>query len=157
VRSALTELHSGNVIRRRRPAQPAAGARIRSAVLADAAMSFAFEALAGIIIPLQIWRSELGGGGVCSNSLVSQLSRNFPCRSIFDFCNSIGTFRTSRDVRPASGICSRTEVRTRPEAEVSPFLRAGYSRRKRRGSVLCQVEATFMISNVPRKIISTAT
>jgi predicted dienelactone hydrolase len=40
--------------------------RIRVAVLADTAVNFAFteEGLAGIEIPLLIWRSELGGGGV---------------------------------------------------------------------------------------------
>jgi predicted dienelactone hydrolase len=48
------------------PSSPPHDARIRAAVLADAAMSFAFtpEALAGIQIPLQIWRSEQGGGCV---------------------------------------------------------------------------------------------
>jgi predicted dienelactone hydrolase len=52
------------------PSRPPHDPRIRSAVLADAAMSFAFtpEALAGIKIPLQIWRSELGGGGVNATS-----------------------------------------------------------------------------------------
>lgn len=41
-------------------------ARIRAAVLADTALNYAFtpEGLAGIQIPLLIWRSELGGGGV---------------------------------------------------------------------------------------------
>jgi predicted dienelactone hydrolase len=40
--------------------------RIRVAVLADTALNYAFtqEDLAGIQIPLLIWRSELGGGGV---------------------------------------------------------------------------------------------
>lgn len=40
--------------------------RIRAAVLADTAVNFAFtkEGLAEIQIPLLIWRSELGGGGV---------------------------------------------------------------------------------------------
>jgi predicted dienelactone hydrolase len=40
--------------------------RVRVAVLADTAVNFAFteEGLAGIQIPLLIWRSELGGGGV---------------------------------------------------------------------------------------------
>jgi hypothetical protein len=31
-----------------------------------------------------------------------QLSRDFPGRSIFDFCNNIGTFRTCRDRLPMS-------------------------------------------------------
>jgi len=40
--------------------------RIRAAVLADTAVNYAFtqEGLAAIQIPLLIWRSELGGGGV---------------------------------------------------------------------------------------------
>jgi predicted dienelactone hydrolase len=40
--------------------------RIRAAVLADPAVNFAFteQGLAGVHIPLLIWRSELGGGGV---------------------------------------------------------------------------------------------
>jgi predicted dienelactone hydrolase len=40
--------------------------RIRAAVLADIAVNFAFteEGLAGVRIPLLIWRSELGGAGV---------------------------------------------------------------------------------------------
>jgi predicted dienelactone hydrolase len=40
--------------------------RIRVAVLADTAVNYAFtqEGLAGIQIPLLIWRSELGGAGV---------------------------------------------------------------------------------------------
>jgi predicted dienelactone hydrolase len=48
------------------PANPRPDPRIRAAVLADAAMSFAFtpEGLSGIQIPLLIWRSELGGYGV---------------------------------------------------------------------------------------------
>ncbi|SHJ28155.1 Predicted dienelactone hydrolase [Bradyrhizobium lablabi] len=48
------------------PPSPPHDPRIRAAVLADAAMNFAFtpEALSGIQVPLQIWRSELGGNGV---------------------------------------------------------------------------------------------
>jgi predicted dienelactone hydrolase len=40
--------------------------RIRAAALADTALNFAFtgEGLAGIQIPLLIWRSEFGGAGV---------------------------------------------------------------------------------------------
>jgi predicted dienelactone hydrolase len=40
--------------------------RIRAAVLADTALNFMFSPsrLAGVQIPLLIWRSELGGGGV---------------------------------------------------------------------------------------------
>jgi len=52
------------------PAAPLPEPRIRAAVLADAAMSFAFtpEGLRGISIPLQVWRSEFGGYGVGANS-----------------------------------------------------------------------------------------
>jgi hypothetical protein len=41
--------------------------------------------------------------------------------------------------------------------DVWVFYDVRYSRRRRRGSVSCHADATFMISNVPRKIISTAT
>jgi predicted dienelactone hydrolase len=52
------------------PPSPLPDPRIRAAVLADAAMSFAFtpEGLSGIKIPLQVWRSELGGYGVGATS-----------------------------------------------------------------------------------------
>jgi predicted dienelactone hydrolase len=52
------------------PPSPQPDPRIKAAVLADAAMSFAFtpEGLSGIQIPLQIWRSELGGYGVGATS-----------------------------------------------------------------------------------------
>jgi len=55
------ELHNGATL----PNLPH-DARIKAAVLADAAITTAFtqESLAGIQIPLQIWRSELGGYGV---------------------------------------------------------------------------------------------
>jgi predicted dienelactone hydrolase len=48
------------------PSNPPHEPRIRAAVLADPAVNFAFteEGLAGIHIPLLIWRSELGGAGV---------------------------------------------------------------------------------------------
>ncbi|UZE50992.1 alpha/beta hydrolase [Rhodopseudomonas sp. P2A-2r] len=48
------------------PASPQSDPRIKVAVLADTAMSFAFtpEGLSGVHIPIQIWRSELGGNGV---------------------------------------------------------------------------------------------
>jgi predicted dienelactone hydrolase len=48
------------------PPSPQPDPRIRAAVLADTAMNFVStpEALADIQIPLQIWRSELGGNGV---------------------------------------------------------------------------------------------
>jgi predicted dienelactone hydrolase len=52
------------------PPSPQPDPRFRAAVLADAAMSFAFtaEGLGGIQVPLQIWRSELGGYGVGAKS-----------------------------------------------------------------------------------------
>jgi predicted dienelactone hydrolase len=48
------------------PAAPPHEPRIRAAVLADTALNILFtsEGLAGIQIPLLVWRSELGGGGV---------------------------------------------------------------------------------------------
>jgi predicted dienelactone hydrolase len=48
------------------PSSPPHEPRIRAAVLADTALNFMFtqDGLAGIQIPLLIWRSELGGGGV---------------------------------------------------------------------------------------------
>lgn len=48
------------------PPSPPHDPRVKAAVLADTAMNAFFtpEALAGIKIPLQIWRSELGGHGV---------------------------------------------------------------------------------------------
>jgi hypothetical protein len=42
-----------------------------------------------------------------------QLSRDFLGCSIFDFCNKIGTFRTSRDVRLESGMRTKADVRQR--------------------------------------------
>jgi predicted dienelactone hydrolase len=58
---ACEELHNGVIL----PDLPHE-ARIKAAVLADAALTTAFtqEALTGIQIPLQVWRSELGGNGV---------------------------------------------------------------------------------------------
>jgi predicted dienelactone hydrolase len=58
---ACEELHNGAIL----PSLPH-DARIKAAVLADAALTTAFtqEGLKGIQIPLQIWRSELGGYGV---------------------------------------------------------------------------------------------
>jgi predicted dienelactone hydrolase len=48
------------------PPSPPHDPRIRAAVLADTALNYMFtqEDLVGIQIPLQVWRSELGGGGV---------------------------------------------------------------------------------------------
>ena len=48
------------------PGEPPHEPRIRAAVLADTALNFMFspERLAGVRIPLLIWRSQSGGGGV---------------------------------------------------------------------------------------------
>ena len=48
------------------PSNPPHEPRIRAAALADTAVNFAFteQGLAGVQIPLLIWRSELGGAGV---------------------------------------------------------------------------------------------
>jgi predicted dienelactone hydrolase len=48
------------------PSNPPREPRIRAAVLADTPLNYMFtqEGLAEIQIPLQIWRSELGGGNV---------------------------------------------------------------------------------------------
>ncbi|MDF3809429.1 MULTISPECIES: dienelactone hydrolase family protein [Rhodopseudomonas] len=54
------QIRSGDI-----PSDPPHDPRIRAAVIADPASSFLTrESLAGIEIPLQVWRSELGGGGV---------------------------------------------------------------------------------------------
>jgi predicted dienelactone hydrolase len=59
------------------PPSPQPDPRIRAAVLADAAMSFLFtpKTLSGIQIPLQIWRSELGGNGVGAESTARTASQ----------------------------------------------------------------------------------
>lgn len=48
------------------PPEPPHEPRIRAAVLADTALNFMFtpDGLAGVHIPLLIWRSKFGGGGV---------------------------------------------------------------------------------------------
>jgi predicted dienelactone hydrolase len=58
---ACAQIRSGDI-----PPSPPHDARIRAAAVADAAAtsSFARENLAGIRVPLQVWRSELGGGTV---------------------------------------------------------------------------------------------
>jgi predicted dienelactone hydrolase len=57
---ACAQLHNGET-----PLDPPHDARIRAAVIADApSTSFTKENLAAIKIPLQFWRSKLGGGGV---------------------------------------------------------------------------------------------
>jgi predicted dienelactone hydrolase len=57
---ACAQLHHGDV-----PSDLPHEPRIKAAVLADAALTSTFtpENLAGIEIPLQVWRSELGGPG----------------------------------------------------------------------------------------------
>jgi predicted dienelactone hydrolase len=57
---ACEQLHHGDV-----PPGLPHESRIKAAVLADAALTSTFtpESLAGIQIPLQVWRSELGGPG----------------------------------------------------------------------------------------------
>jgi predicted dienelactone hydrolase len=59
------------------PPSPQPDPRIRAAVLVDAAMSFAFtpEGLSAIQVPLQIWRSQLGGHGVSSESTARTASQ----------------------------------------------------------------------------------
>ena len=54
------------------PSNPPHEPRIRAAVLADIAVNFAFteEGLAGVHIPLLIWRSKSGGGGVDPKNVV---------------------------------------------------------------------------------------
>lgn len=59
------------------PAAPPHEPRIRAAVLADTALNIMFtsEGLAGIHIPLLVWRSELGGGGVDPQNSARTASR----------------------------------------------------------------------------------
>jgi predicted dienelactone hydrolase len=68
------QFRSGDV-----PPDPPHDARIKAAVIADAAVTFSFttENLAGIKIPLQVWRSELGGGGVDAAG-VARVTRSLP-------------------------------------------------------------------------------
>lgn len=59
------------------PPSPQPDSRIKAAVLADAAMSFAFapNGLSAVKIPLQIWRSEFGGYGVSATSTAHTASQ----------------------------------------------------------------------------------
>jgi predicted dienelactone hydrolase len=68
------QLRSGDI-----PADPPHDGRIKAAVVADAAVTFSFttENLASIKIPLQVWRSELGGGGVDASG-VARVTRSLP-------------------------------------------------------------------------------
>jgi len=57
---ACEQIRSGEI-----PPDPPHDQRIRAGVIVDPASGFLTrESLAGIRIPLQVWRSELGGGGV---------------------------------------------------------------------------------------------
>jgi predicted dienelactone hydrolase len=71
---ACEEFRSGDI-----PPDPPHDARIKAAVVADAAVTFSFtpENLTGIKIPLQVWRSELGGGGVDAAG-VARVTRSLP-------------------------------------------------------------------------------
>lgn len=61
------------------PSDPPHDPRIKAAVIVDPAVGFLFtqENLAGIKIPLLVWRSELGGGGVDAPS-VARVTRSLP-------------------------------------------------------------------------------
>ena len=71
---ACEQVRSGDI-----PPDPPHDARIKAAVVADAAVTFSFtpENLTGIKIPLQVWRSELGGGGVDAAG-VARVTRGLP-------------------------------------------------------------------------------
>jgi predicted dienelactone hydrolase len=61
---ACAQLHNGET-----PPDPPHDARIRAAVIADApSIVFTKENLAAIKIPLQLWRSKLGGAGIGPDS-----------------------------------------------------------------------------------------
>jgi predicted dienelactone hydrolase len=62
------------------PPSPQPNPRIRAAVLADAAMTFAFtpEGLSDIQIPLQVWRSELGAAGIVSATSTALTASQLP-------------------------------------------------------------------------------
>ena len=73
---ACEQVRSGDI-----PPDPPHDARIKAAVVADAAVTFSFtpENLTGIKIPLQVWRSKLGGGGVDAAG-VARVSRSLPVK-----------------------------------------------------------------------------
>lgn len=72
--AACEQLRAGEI-----PPEPPHDARIKAAVIVDPAVSFSFtpENLANIGIPLQVWRSELGGGGVNAAG-VAYVTRSLP-------------------------------------------------------------------------------
>jgi predicted dienelactone hydrolase len=61
------------------PSNPPHDPRIKAAVIVDPAVGFLFtqESLAGIKIPVLVWRSELGGGGVDAAG-VARVTRSLP-------------------------------------------------------------------------------
>ena len=65
------------------PSRPPHDARIRAAVVADPAETFPFtqDNLAGIQIPLQVWRSDLGG--VVDASAVARVASSLPGKPDF--------------------------------------------------------------------------
>lgn len=70
---ACEQIRSGDI-----PPNPPHDTRIRAAVIADPASGFLTqESLAGIKIPLQVWRSEQGGGGV-DPSGTERVARSLP-------------------------------------------------------------------------------
>jgi len=70
---ACGELHNGET-----PPDPPHDTRIRAAVIVDAPSEvFTEDNLAAITIPLQFWRSELGGGGVGPSGTV-RLANSLP-------------------------------------------------------------------------------
>ncbi|MBB4378357.1 alpha/beta fold hydrolase [Bradyrhizobium sp. SBR1B] len=84
---SCAELHSGASL----PSLPR-DTRIKAAVLADAALSTAFtqESVKGVQIPLQVWRSELGGYGVDAGG-TSRLAGILPGHPKFTLSRPITT------------------------------------------------------------------
>lgn len=67
------QLHSGET-----PPSPPHDSRIRAAVIADPpSVAFTQDNLAAVKIPLQFWRSELGGGGVDASG-TARVGRSLP-------------------------------------------------------------------------------
>jgi predicted dienelactone hydrolase len=70
---ACDQIRSGDI-----PPSPPHDPRIRAAVIVDpASTTFTQENLADIQIPLQVWRSELGGGGVDAGG-TARVTRSLP-------------------------------------------------------------------------------
>lgn len=71
---ACEQLHNGEA-----PPSPPHDPRIKAAVIADpATVVFTRDNLAAIKIPLQFWRSELGGAGVGDNSGNARVAASLP-------------------------------------------------------------------------------